>query len=52
MDVENNRMQGSQGFIQVRASVRIKPLHPVCVGCIMIPSVETSSTPVVLATGA
>jgi hypothetical protein len=40
-DVENNGMQGTQGFIQVRASMRIKTLRLVCVGCIMIPWAET-----------
>jgi hypothetical protein len=45
MDVENNGMQETRGFIQVRASMRIKTLRPVCVGCIMIRWIETTSTP-------
>jgi hypothetical protein len=44
-DVENNGTQETQGFIQVCASIRIKTLQPVWVGCIMIPWVETPSTP-------
>jgi hypothetical protein len=43
-DVENNGTQETRGFIQVRASVRIKTLHLVCVGCIMIAWIETPST--------
>jgi hypothetical protein len=43
--MENNGMQGTRGFIQVRAFVRIKTLHLVCIGCIMIHWVETPSTP-------
>jgi hypothetical protein len=38
-------MQGTLGFIQVHASVRIKNLRHVCVDCIMIAWVETPSTP-------
>jgi hypothetical protein len=44
-DVENNGIQRTRGFIQVRASMRIKTLHVVCVGCIMIHWIETPSTP-------
>jgi hypothetical protein len=44
-DVMNNGMQGTQEFIQVQASRRIKAPHPMCVGCIMIAWVETPSTP-------
>jgi hypothetical protein len=44
-DMENNGTQETQGFIQVRASVRIKILRPVCVGCIMISLVVTPSSP-------
>jgi hypothetical protein len=44
-NVENNGMQGTQGFIQVWASMRIKTLRPVCVDCIMVAWVETPSTP-------
>jgi hypothetical protein len=44
MDIEKMGTQGTQGFIQVRASVRIKTLCPVCVGCIMIAWAKTSST--------
>jgi hypothetical protein len=43
-DMENNGTQGTQGFIQVQASVRIKTQYPVCIGCIMIACVETPST--------
>jgi hypothetical protein len=45
MDVMNNEMQGTQGFIQVQASQRIIALCHVCVDCIMIAWVETPSTP-------
>jgi hypothetical protein len=45
MDVENNGTQEIQKFIQVRASVKLKPLRHVCVGCIMISWIETPSTP-------
>jgi hypothetical protein len=45
MDVENNGMQGTRGFIQVQASVRIKTLCHMCVGCIMIAWIETFSIP-------
>jgi hypothetical protein len=31
-DVKNNGTQGTQGFIQVQASVGIKILHLVCTG--------------------
>jgi hypothetical protein len=31
-DVKNNGTQGTRGFIQVQASVRIKTICPVCVG--------------------
>jgi hypothetical protein len=44
MVVENNGTQETRGFIQVRASVGIKTLCPVCVSCIMISLVETPST--------
>jgi hypothetical protein len=40
-NMENSGTQGTRGFIEVRASMRIKPLHPVCVICIMIHWVET-----------
>jgi hypothetical protein len=43
-DVENNRTQETRGFIQVRASVRIKTRRPVCVNCIMFAWVEIPST--------
>jgi hypothetical protein len=43
MDVENNVMQRTLGFIQVRAFVRIKILRSVCIGCIIIRWIETSS---------
>jgi hypothetical protein len=43
-DVENNEMQGTQWFIQVRAYVRIKTIRPVCIDCIIIYWVETPST--------
>jgi hypothetical protein len=36
MNVENNGMQGTRGFIKVQASIRIKTLRYVCVSCIMI----------------
>jgi hypothetical protein len=45
MDVENNGTQETQGFTQVRGSMRIKTQRPVCVGCIMIAWFETPSTP-------
>jgi hypothetical protein len=45
IDVENNGTQETRGFIQVQASVRIKPLCHVCVNCIMIAWVDTPSTP-------
>jgi hypothetical protein len=45
MDVVNNGMQGTRGFIQVRASVRIKALCLVCFGYLMIAWVKTPSTP-------
>jgi hypothetical protein len=38
-------MQGTRGFIQVRASVRIKTLCLVSIGYIMIAQIETPSTP-------
>jgi hypothetical protein len=41
--VENNEIQESRGFIQVQASVMVKTLLPVCIGCIMIAWVETPS---------
>jgi hypothetical protein len=44
-NVENNGTQERREFIWVHASVRIKALHPVCVGCIKIGCVETPSTP-------
>jgi hypothetical protein len=47
-DVENNGTLETRWFIQVRASVRIKTLHPMCIACIMIPWVETPSTPLLL----
>jgi hypothetical protein len=45
MDAKNNGTQGTRGFIKVRASMRIKTLRPVCVGCIMFHWVETPFTP-------
>jgi hypothetical protein len=45
MDVESNGTQGIQGFIQVWASMKIKTLRPVCVICIIIHCIETTSTP-------
>jgi hypothetical protein len=42
--VKNNVTQETRGFMQVRASVTIKTLHPVCISCIMIARVETSYT--------
>jgi hypothetical protein len=44
-DVENNVTQETQGFIQIRATVGIKTLRPMCVSCIMIAWVVTPSTP-------
>jgi hypothetical protein len=44
-DVMNNGAQGTRGFIHVQASQRVIVLRPVCIGCIMIAWVETSSTP-------
>jgi hypothetical protein len=31
MNAENNGTQGTRGFIQIRASMRIKILHHVCI---------------------
>jgi hypothetical protein len=45
MDVENNGMQGTRWIIQVWASVRIKILRPVCIGCIIIRWIETPFYP-------
>jgi hypothetical protein len=44
-DVENNGTQGTRWIIQVRASMRIKTLRPVCVDYIIIHWIETPSTP-------
>jgi hypothetical protein len=35
-DMENNEMHGTQEFIYVWASMRIRTLHPMCASSIMI----------------
>jgi hypothetical protein len=32
MDTKNNGTHGTREFIQIQTSVRIKIIHPVCVG--------------------
>jgi hypothetical protein len=43
-DMVNNGTQGIRGFIKVRASMRIKTIRPLCVGCNMIRWAKTLST--------
>jgi hypothetical protein len=40
-DVENNGTERHEGFRQVWASMRVKTVHPRCVGCLVIAWVET-----------
>jgi hypothetical protein len=44
-DVKNNGTRETWGFRQVRASLRIKTICPVCIGVLWLLGFETLSTP-------